>query len=180
LELGLFFRSVRDTVLRATNNRQEPYVFSSLGTDPFYLYPRPPNRPPEIGTITPLEVTEVAGPTPLGMPQPTDPDQDQMTVRIIGVPRTGEVRIDGHPAAMNMVISAERLKNAVFKPDGKSIGPAGSLDILVEDGRGGSVAASLPITIRPSHHPPVVAGPSRMQVVQQVLGIPEGIASVVR
>ena len=30
LELSLFFRSVRDTVLRATNNRQEPYVFSSL------------------------------------------------------------------------------------------------------------------------------------------------------
>jgi uncharacterized caspase-like protein len=31
LELGLFFCSVRDTVLHATNNRQEPYVFSSLG-----------------------------------------------------------------------------------------------------------------------------------------------------
>ena len=70
LELGLFFRSVRDTVLRATNNRQEPYVFSSLGAEPFYFYPRPPNRPPEIAAITPLEVTEVAGPTPIGMPQP--------------------------------------------------------------------------------------------------------------
>ena len=56
LEFSLFFRSVRDTVLRATNNRQEPYVFSSLGADPFYFYPRPPNRPPEIGAITPLEV----------------------------------------------------------------------------------------------------------------------------
>ena len=172
LELGLFFRSVRDTVLHATNNRQEPYVFSSLGAEPFYLYPRPPNRPPEIGTIRPLEVTEVAGPTPLGMPQPTDPDQDPMSVRIIGLPRTGEVRIDGHPATMNMVISAERFKGAVFKPDGKSLGPAGTLDILVEDGRGGSVAASLPITVRSSHHPPVVAGPSRVQVVQPVLSIP--------
>src|SRR5580692_2849083 len=133
LELSLFFRSVRDTVLRATNNRQEPYVFSSLGAEPFYFYPRPPNRSPEIAAITQLEVTDVAGPTPLGMPQPTDPDQDPLSIRIIGLPRFGEVRIDGHPAAMNAVVSADRLKTATFKPDGKSIGPAGTFDILVED-----------------------------------------------
>ena len=54
------------------------------------------------------------------------------------------MRIDGHPATMNSVIAAEHLKTAMFKPDGKSMGPAGTLDILVEDGRGGSVAASLP------------------------------------
>src|ERR1700733_1752329 len=112
LELGLFFRSVRDTVLRATNNRQEPYVFSSLGADPFYLYPRPPNRPPEVGTITPLEVTEVAGPTPLGIPQPTDPDQDPITVRIIGLPRFGEVRINGKPVVANTQIAADQFKTA--------------------------------------------------------------------
>ncbi|MFC7691004.1 caspase domain-containing protein [Paeniroseomonas aquatica] len=39
LELSLFFRSVRDTVLRATGNRQEPFIFSSLGAEPFYFYP---------------------------------------------------------------------------------------------------------------------------------------------
>ncbi len=154
LELSLFFRSVRDTVLRATNNRQEPYVFSSLGAEPFYFYPRPPNRPPEIAAITPLEVTEIAGPTPLGMPQPTDPDQDPLSIRIIGLPRFGELRIDGRPAVMNSVFSAEHLKTATYKPDGKTIGPAGSLDILVEDGRGGSINASLPITVRSSHHRP--------------------------
>jgi uncharacterized caspase-like protein len=38
LELGLFFRSVRDAVLKATDNRQEPYFASSLGADPFYFY----------------------------------------------------------------------------------------------------------------------------------------------
>jgi formylglycine-generating enzyme required for sulfatase activity len=176
LELSLFFRSVRDTVLRATNNRQEPYVFSSLGADPFYFYPRPPNRPPEIAAITPLDVTDVAGPTPLGMPQPTDPDQDPLSIRIIGLPRFGEVRIDGHPAAMNAVVSADRLKTATFKPDGKSIGPAGTLDILVEDGRGGSIAASLPITVRSSHHAPVLGGSGRVEVAQQVLGIPAPVS----
>jgi formylglycine-generating enzyme required for sulfatase activity/uncharacterized caspase-like protein len=176
LELSLFFRSVRDTVLRATNNRQEPYVFSSLGADPFYFHPRPPNRPPEIAAITPLEVTDIAGPTPIGMPQPTDPDQDPLSIRIIGLPRFGEVRIDGHPATMNSVFAAEHLKTAVFKPDGKSVGPAGTLDILIEDGRGGSVTASLPITVRSSHHPPVLGGPGRVEVAQQVLGIPAPVS----
>nr|WP_294526699.1 SUMF1/EgtB/PvdO family nonheme iron enzyme [uncultured Rhodopila sp.] len=176
LELSLFFRSVRDTVLRATNNRQEPYVFSSLGAEPFYFYPRPPNRPPVIGSIAPLEVTEVSGPTALGLPEPTDPDQDPLTIRIIGLPRFGEVRIDGRAVTLNTVISAERLKTAVFKPDGKNIGSAGTLDILIEDGRGGSVTASLPITVRSSHHPPVLSGPDRVQVAQQVLGIPAPVS----
>jgi formylglycine-generating enzyme required for sulfatase activity len=176
LELSLFFRSVRDTVLRATNNRQEPYVFSSLGAEPFYFYPRPPNRPPVIGAITPLEVPDVAGPTPLGMPQPTDPDQDPLTVRIIGLPRFGEVRIDGQPVTVNTVVSADRFKGATFKPDGKAVGAAGTLDILVEDGRGGSVTASLPVTIRSSHHPPVITGPNHVEMAQQVLGIPTPVS----
>jgi hypothetical protein len=51
LELGRFFRGVRDTVLRATNNRQEPYIFSSLGVEPFYFNP----RSPEGGPIRSLE-----------------------------------------------------------------------------------------------------------------------------
>jgi len=160
LELSLFFRSVRDTVLRATNNRQEPYVFSSLGADPFYFYPRPPNRPPVIAAVTALELTENAGPTALGLPQPTDPDQDPLTVRFIALPRFGEVWVDGRPVTVNTVIAADRLKFAVFKPDGKTIGSAGTVDILVEDGRGGTVTASLPITVRSSHHPPVLSGPN--------------------
>jgi formylglycine-generating enzyme required for sulfatase activity len=176
LELSLFFRSLRDTVLRATNNRQEPFVFSSLGADPFYFYPRPPNRPPEIGPITALEVTESAGPALLGMPQPTDPDQDPLTIRIIGLPRFGEVRVDGKPIGANAVFSPERFKTATYKPDGKSLGSAGTLDILVEDGRGGSITASLPITVRSSHHPPVLTGPSRVQITQQLLGIPPPVS----
>jgi caspase domain-containing protein len=43
LELGLFFRSVRDTVLKATHGRQEPYFASSIGADPFYFYPPRPS-----------------------------------------------------------------------------------------------------------------------------------------
>ncbi|HYZ22934.1 MAG TPA: SUMF1/EgtB/PvdO family nonheme iron enzyme [Rhodopila sp.] len=176
LELSLFFRSVRDTVLRATNNRQEPYAFSSLGAEPFYFYPRPPNRPPEIAAITALQLTEVAGATPLGLPQPIDPDQDPLSVRVIGLPRTGEIRIDGKPVSVNTVVSADRLKTATYKPDGKTIGPAGSFDILIEDGRGGSITASLPITIQSSHRPPVLGRAGRVEVAQQALGIPAPVS----
>src|SRR3954454_24898453 len=130
LELSLFFRSVRDTVLKATANRQEPYVFSSLGADPFYFYPRPASRPPEIAAITPLEVTDAAGPTPIGMPQPIDPDQDPLTVRVIGLPRFGEVRIEGRAVVPNTVYSVEQFRTATYKPDGKTHGPAGTFDIL--------------------------------------------------
>jgi formylglycine-generating enzyme required for sulfatase activity len=176
LELSLFFRSVRDTVLRATGNRQEPYVFSSLGAEPFYFYPRPPNRPPVVGAVQALELNDVAGPTALGMSQPTDPDQDPLTIRVIGLPRFGEVRIDGRAAAANTVVSAEALKTATYKPDGKSTGRAGTFDILVEDGRGGSVTASLPIVVVSSHRPPVVGGPGRVRIEQQALGIPPPVS----
>ncbi|MGE0224451.1 MAG: SUMF1/EgtB/PvdO family nonheme iron enzyme [Acetobacteraceae bacterium] len=172
LELSLFFRSVRDEVLRATNNRQEPYVFSSLGADPFYFFPRPPNRPPQIAAINPLEVTDAAGPTPVGVPPPTDPDQDPLTLRIIGLPRSGEIRVEGRTVTLNSVYSTVQFQTATYKPDGKILGAVGTLDILVEDGRGGSVAGSLPISVKSSHHPPVVADVGKIHVIQQALSIP--------
>jgi Caspase domain len=161
LELSLFFRSVRDTVLKATQNRQEPYVFSSLGAEPFYFYPRPPNRPPEIGQIRPLEVLDTAGPTPLGIPRPTDPDQDPLTVRIIGLPRSGEIRVEARPATSGEAFGLDHfMATATFKPDGKMVGPIGTLDILVEDGRGGSAMGSLPIVVLPSNWQPSVETPA--------------------
>ena len=171
LELSLFFRSVRDTVLKATNYRQEPYVFSSLGAEPFYFYPRPPNRPPVVGAITELQVTDVAGPTPLGIPRPTDPDDDPLTVRIIGLPRSGEVRVDGKLVTPNDVVSLEKFMTATYKSDGKSLGRAGTFDFLVEDGRGANVIGSLPIAVVSSNHPPVVEAERTVRIYPGALGI---------
>ncbi len=39
LEIGQYFRKVRDTVLNTTNGRQEPFVYGSLSADQFYLNP---------------------------------------------------------------------------------------------------------------------------------------------
>ena len=171
LELSLFFRSVRDTVLRATGNRQEPYIFSSLGAEPFYFYPRPPNRPPQLGTIARFEVRDSAGPTALPIARPTDPDQDPLSVRITGLPRSGEVRVDGRPVSPGAVFAADRFAGATYKPDGSTIGPVGTLDILVEDGRGGSVMGSLPISVIASNRPPVVEAARRLRIYTGALEI---------
>jgi formylglycine-generating enzyme required for sulfatase activity/uncharacterized caspase-like protein len=171
LELSLFFRSVRDTVLKATNYRQEPYVFSSLGAEPFYFYPRPPNRPPVVGAIAELQVTDVAGPTPLAVPRPTDPDDDPLTVRVIGLPRSGEIRVDGKVAAPNDVVSLEKFMTATYKSDGKTLGRVGTFDFLVEDGRGANVMGSLPITVTSSNHPPVVEAERTVRIYPGAIGI---------
>ena len=39
LEIQFLFRKVRDSVLAATGNQQEPYVYGSLGGEPYYLSP---------------------------------------------------------------------------------------------------------------------------------------------
>jgi formylglycine-generating enzyme required for sulfatase activity len=164
LELSLFFRSLRDTVLRATSNRQEPFIFSSLGAEPFYFYPRPPNRPPLLASIPGFEVKDTAGPTPLPIPRPTDPDQDPLSIRITSLPRSGEVRVEGQLVTRGGVYSADRFATATYKPEGSATGPVGTLDILVEDGRGGSVLGSLAIAVLPSNRAPLVEAPRRLRL----------------
>ena len=171
LELGLFVRIVRDTVLKATNNRQDPYIDSSLSAEPFYFHPAPPHHPPEIGAVRALEVTDRSGATPLGMPRPTDPDGEALTVRIIGLPRSGEVRVNGRPAKSNDPLPVDQFMTATYTPDGKALGAVGAVDILVEDGRGGSATASLPITVVSSNHPPVVDRARTLRFYSLRLGI---------
>jgi len=171
LELSLFFRSVRDDVLRGTGNQQEPYVFSSLGAEPFYFHPRPPNRPPQIAAIPPLEVRDTAGPTPLPIPKPTDPDQDPLTVRVLGLPRSGEVRIEGRIVAPGAAYTVDRFATATYKPAGSAQGDVGTLDFLVDDGRGGNTLGSLSISVIPSNRPPVTEARRRLRIYTGAIGI---------
>ncbi|MFL5283843.1 MAG: SUMF1/EgtB/PvdO family nonheme iron enzyme [Rhodopila sp.] len=172
LELGLFFRSVRDAVLRATGNRQEPFVFSSLGAEPFYFHPRAVNRPPAIGPASPLQVGDRSGPTLLGFPRPTDPDGDALSIRITGLPRAGEVRVNDRIAELNDIFPVEAFMAATYKPDGRTIGAVGAVTILVDDGRGGSVTGSLPITVASSNRAPLVEPKRTARFFVQRLGIP--------
>ena len=47
----------------------------------------------------------------------------------------------------------------------------GTLDILVEDGRGGSVLGSLPISVIASNRPPVAEARRRLRIYTGALGI---------
>jgi formylglycine-generating enzyme required for sulfatase activity len=171
LELSLFFRSVRDTVLRATNNRQEPFVFSSLGAEPFYFYPQPPNEAPQVGIVKPLEVKDSDGPTPIGVPKPFDPDNDPLTVHIVGLPRAGEIRMGGKLVKMNDTVTLETFTTATYKPDGKLLGEVGTFDYVVDDGRGATVMGVLPISVKPSVKPPIVEAEHSIKVYTGYLHI---------
>ena len=49
LELGKAFRFVRDQVMNATDNKQEPFVYGSLGGNDVALVPAPAAAPPVVG-----------------------------------------------------------------------------------------------------------------------------------
>ena len=171
LELSLFFRNVRDTVRQATNGRQEPYIFGSLGAAPFYFNPRPPNRPPVLGEIRPLELSDRADAEPLRIGRPTDPDDDQLFAQISGLPRGGSVRIGDRIVLIGDYLTVEQLAAASFKPDATVVGDAGRFDFAIMDGRGGVVRGGVAITIKPSNRAPVVAGARTVRALPNPLAI---------
>jgi len=56
LELGKAFRLVRDQVMTATDNRQEPFVYGSLGGNDVALVPGPAAAPPLVGANPNAEI----------------------------------------------------------------------------------------------------------------------------
>ena len=112
-----------------------------------------------------------AGPTLLPIPPPTDPDKDALTMRVAGLPRSGEIRIDGKPVAPGAIYAADKLATATYKPIGSALGDVGTFDILVEDGHGGSVLGSLPISVIASNRPPAVEARRGLRIYTGALGI---------
>ncbi|WP_448189747.1 SUMF1/EgtB/PvdO family nonheme iron enzyme [Azospirillum sp. sgz301742] len=157
LELSLFFRRVRDSVMQATQGRQEPYIYGSLGATPFYFNPLPENRPPVLGALKPLEVFDRGGAEPLRISRPTDPDNDQLFAQVTGLPRGGSVRIGDRVVLIGDYLTVDQLAATTFKPDASHLGDAGSFDFAVMDGRGGVARGSLKVTVKPSNRPPVAA-----------------------
>ncbi len=157
LELSLFFRRVRDSVMQATQGRQEPYIYGSLGATPFYFNPQPENRPPVLGVLKPLEVLDRGGVEPLGISRPTDPDNDQLFAQVTGLPRGGSARVGDRVVLIGDYLTVDQLAAATFKPDASHVGDAGSFDFAVMDGRGGVARGSLQVVVKPSNRPPVAA-----------------------
>jgi formylglycine-generating enzyme required for sulfatase activity len=185
LELGLFVRRVRDRVLEATQGRQEPYTFGSLGAMPFYFNPKPPNRDPVLAAAPPLQLLDNAGATPLAVPAPTDPDQDRLVVQVAGLPRGGGILVGGRTVLIGDYLTVEQLSSAAFRPDGSLHGDAGAFAYLVTDGQGGSARGAVPIAIAPSNRPPEALAEVQVQAVVNRLAVaapedPDGDALTIR
>jgi formylglycine-generating enzyme required for sulfatase activity len=172
LELSLFFRRVYDRVVEATQNRQQPSTYNTLGAMPFYFNPKPPNRDPVVGAAAPLTLLDRAEPTSLGIPAPSDPDGDRVVVQVAGLPQGGVVLIGDRPVLIGDYLTVEQLRAATFRPDGSRQGDAGAFAYLVIDGQGGSARGVVPITIMPSNRPPVVAATVEVPAIVNVLPVP--------
>jgi uncharacterized caspase-like protein len=62
LDIRLALGKVRDDVLRATNHRQEPYVYGSLGGDNVALLPAPVAPAPSVAAVPPAGTIPAAAP----------------------------------------------------------------------------------------------------------------------
>ncbi|HET6521396.1 MAG TPA: caspase family protein, partial [Geminicoccaceae bacterium] len=173
LELSLFFRRVRDTVLTATDGRQEPFTYGSLGAEPFYFNRVEPNREPVVADAPPLEVLDSAGPTPLAIAAPTDPDGDPLTVAVTGLPRGGEVRVGGRAVRVGDWLTVEQLAAAGYSPDRSLTGDAGAFEFRVEDDRGGTALGHVRVAVLPSNRAPVVEAERALTAVANPLGLRE-------
>ena len=171
LELGLFFRRVRDQVLKATAGRQEPYTYGSLGAEPFYFNPLPPNSQPVVAALAPLELGDDKSAKPLNIAGITDPDGDRLAVKITGLPKGGNLKFGDRVLLIGDTLTPEQLSKVTFTPDGSFAGQAGPLTFTVEDGRGASVSGSLFIKLVAANRPPSVETDRQLQTVALPLGL---------
>ena len=116
LELDLFFRKVRDTVMELTADRQEPRTLDALGATPFYFRPPKSNQPPVIAKLDPLVVSDDAGSVPIEIEMPVDPDDDELTIEVMGLPAFGTVEGAEGPLSFGDELDEAELKSLSYQP----------------------------------------------------------------
>ena len=157
VELDLFFRKVRDTVLDLTADRQEPRTLDALGATPFYFRPPRSNQAPVIAKHEPMVVPLEGGAVPTFIKAPVDPDDDKLSIEIIGMPNFGTMEGPEGPVRFGEKLTVAQLTELKYRPAETRTGPAGAFVFVVRDGRGGVTAGRVPIEVVRSNKPPVVA-----------------------
>ncbi len=157
LELDLFFRKVRDTVMELTADRQEPRTLDALGATPFYFRAPKSNQPPVIAKLDPLVVTDDAGSVVMNIETPVDPDGDAMTIEVMGLPAFGSIEGADGPIAFGDEVNTEQLEKLTYHPVEGEIGKAGTFLFVARDGQGGVTAGRLAIEVERSNKAPLVA-----------------------
>lgn len=157
LELDLFFRKVRDTVMELTADRQEPRTLDALGATPFYFRAPKSNQPPVIAKLDPLVVTDDVGAVALEIETPVDPDDDKLSIEIMGLPAYGSIEKADGPIAFGDELTVTQLRELKYRPVEGKIGIAGAFSFVARDGQGGVTAGRLTIDVIRSNKQPVVA-----------------------
>jgi formylglycine-generating enzyme required for sulfatase activity len=157
LELNLFFRKVRDSVMELTADRQEPRTMDALGATPFYFRPPKSNQAPVVAKHDLLTVTDAAGAVPMNIERPVDPDDDRLSIEVMGLPTMGSIEGPEGSVAFGDELSVDQLSALSYRPVEGEIGPAGAFLFVARDGHGGVTAGRVPIKVIRSNKPPVVA-----------------------
>lgn len=157
LELNLFFRKVRDTVLDLTANRQEPRTLDALGAKPFYFTAPKSNQAPTLGDIEQVLVADGADAIQVEIGAPRDPDNDRLTIEVMGLPTFGVIENSDDVVAFGDQLTIEELEGLTYQPEKGKIGEAGAFLFVVRDGQGGVTAGRVPIEVVRSNKVPVVA-----------------------
>ncbi len=157
LELNLFFRKVRDSVMELTADRQEPRTMDALGATPFYFRPPKSNQAPVVAKHEKLTVTDAAGTVPMNIERPVDPDNDRLSIEVMGLPNIGSVEGPEGPVAFGDELTVDQLSALNYRPEEGEIGQGGAFLFVARDGQGGVTAGRLPIEVIRSNKPPVVA-----------------------
>jgi TPR repeat protein len=100
----------------------------------------PPNRPPVIPAQPPMDAVVGVGTVPLPFELPSDPDGDQLFIRISQVPQNGVLTFKNRAAAAEMVLTLEEFGEARFTPTSERMltrGTSSTLRYVADDGRGG-------------------------------------------
>ncbi|MEM9440972.1 MAG: SUMF1/EgtB/PvdO family nonheme iron enzyme, partial [Pseudomonadota bacterium] len=175
LELNLFFRKVRDSVMELTADRQEPRTMDALGATPFYFRPPKSNQVPVVAKQETLTVTDADGAVPMNIQRPVDPDDDRLSIEVMGLPTIGSVEGPEGAIAFGDQLTVDQLSALTYRPVEGEIGSAGAFLFVARDGQGGVTAGRLPVEVLRSNKAPVVAEFQEIVWPMIPLGIEEPI-----
>jgi uncharacterized caspase-like protein/TPR repeat protein len=136
----------------------------------------PRNRLPIVMSRGQLEVVAGGEPTPLVVPQPSDADDDPLTVEVIELPARGRVLLTERELVVGSRFPADELTQLIYDPQAADPGPAGTLEITVTDGRGGASSTRVPILISPAaNQPPITVAVEPIETFVGVDALPLGL-----
>ncbi len=168
---AVVFRDLAARVRGATSDAQVPQSIGDFADD-IVLVPWPAADPDNLPPVVPGTEAIVFHPIPLGLPQPTDPDGDPLTVTVRSVPDRGLVALpDSGSLSPGDRIEPTDLERLAYFPDltGPASPDVGMLELAVSDGRGGETLWRIPLEQAPTPPPGAATDANRPRLTPEDL-----------